>query len=115
MKDTVLAKELLNAVWEEDSARVKSVILKGADPSWIFNGYPILIHAVYLRNAEIAMMLIDHGAAQVGEALGFALEQGIGEMVWPLAFKGVIPKALNVKEGFGLYPSRFAPTSLHYN
>lgn len=115
MKDTVLAKELLNAVWEEDSARVKSVILKGADPSWIFNGYPILIHAVYLRNAEITMMLINHGAVQVSEALGFALEQGIGEMVLPLAFKGIVPKTIKVKEGFGIYPSRFAPTTLVYH
>lgn len=114
MKETELAKELLNAVWEEDSAGVKKALMLGADPSWIFNGYPILIHAVYLENMEIAMMLVHHGALQLQEALGFALEQGIGQMVWPLAFMGVVPKAIHVKEKFGAYPSRFAPTSLAY-
>lgn len=114
MKETVLAKELLNAVWEEDSAGVKKSLMQGADPSWVFNGYPILVHAVYLQNLEIVMMLVHHGAVQVSEALGFALEQGIGEMVWPLAFLGIVPKTMKVKECFGICPSRFAPTSLVY-
>lgn len=114
MKDTVLAKELLNAVYEEEIERVENVLNKGADASWIFNGYPILIHAVYLENEEIVMCLINHGAIQVSEALGFALEQGIGSMVFPLAFMGITPKAVEVKQSFGEIPSRFAPTSIPY-
>lgn len=114
MKETKLAKELLNAVWEEDSARLEEVLLMGANPSWVFNGYPILLHAIYLHNKEIAMQLIRAGATQVSEGLGFALEQGIGEMVWPLAFLGVIPKAIHTNNKFGMYPSRFAPTCVAY-
>ena len=45
-----LAKELLSAVWNEDAKRVEELIRFGADPSWIFNGYPILVHAVFTRN-----------------------------------------------------------------
>lgn len=114
MKETVLAKELLNAVYEEDIKGVENILKLGADASWIFNGYPILIHAVYLENEEIAMCLIKNGAVQVREALGFALEQGIGSMVCPLAFMGITPKALEPKQLFGEIPSRFAPTSLSY-
>lgn len=114
MKETILAKELLNAVWEEDVSRVEEALLMGANPSWVFNGYPILLHAIYLHNQEIAMVLIRSGATQVSEALGFALEQGIGELVLPLAFLGVIPKAIKENNKFGMFPSRFAPTSVHY-
>lgn len=114
MKETVLAKELLNAVYEEDLERVENVIKYGADPSWIFNGYPILIHAVYLENEEITMCLIRNGAVQLQEALGFALEQGIGSMVFPLAFMGITPKAVEHKISFGEIPARFAPTSIAY-
>ncbi|MFV0381660.1 MAG: hypothetical protein ACK5KR_05520 [Breznakia sp.] len=114
MKETLLAKELINAVWEEDCAGVKCAILAGADPNWLFNGYPILVHAVYLENMELVNMLIAHGATQTSEALGFALESGFGEMVWPLIFQGIVPKAYKAKAIFGEYPSRFAPTSLHF-
>lgn len=114
MKETVLAKELLNAVYEDDIERLENVLKQGADASWIFNGYPILIHAVYLENEEIAMCLINNGAIQVSEALGFALEQGIGSMVFPLAFMGITPKAIEPKQLFGEIPSRFAPTTISY-
>lgn len=109
INDKVLAKHLLNAVWEEDVEMVDVAISAGGDPSWIFNGYPLLFHAVFTRNWEIVQHLIDAGATQVGEALGFALDRGIGEMVMPLAFLGVIPKAAEVKKEFGPYPSRYCP------
>ncbi|NBK96410.1 MAG: hypothetical protein EOM50_00045 [Erysipelotrichia bacterium] len=109
-----LAKELLNAVYDEDVARMEAVIKKGADPSWIFNGYPILLHAIYLANKQVVFCLIRHGAIQLEEALGFALEQGIGSMVVALAIMGVAPKAVQVKTQFGELPSRFAPTSIAY-
>ena len=48
-----LAKELLSAVWNEDAKRVEELIRFGADPSWIFNGYPILVHAVFTRNLDV--------------------------------------------------------------
>lgn len=112
MKDTILAKELLNAVYDEDTQGVLSALNQGANPSWIFNGYPILIHAVHLQNHAIVMLLIKSGATQVSEALGFALEHGIGELVWPLAYLGVVPKAVDANHQFGEFPNRFAPTSL---
>lgn len=114
MKETQLAKEMLNAVYDEDVKRVENVIAKGADPSWIFNGYPILIHAIYLENREIVLCLIQHHAQQVSEALGFALEHGIGSMVLPLALMKIKPKAIETKSCFGDLPARFAPTSVAY-
>lgn len=102
-----LAKELLDAVWNEDADKVKELIEFGANPSWIFNGYPILLHAVFTRNLDVVNELIDGGACQVDEALGFALDRGIGEMIAPLAYRGVIPVLHEPKPQYGLYPSRF--------
>ena len=45
--------------------------------SWVFNGYPILMHAISIGNEEIVNILIDAGAIQKQEALGFALEEGL--------------------------------------
>lgn len=114
-KERMLAKQLLNAVWDEDEAKVKRVLLEGADPNWIFNGYPILVHAVFTRNLETVMLLIRYGASQLSEALGFALDRGIGEMVLPLAFLGVVPKPVERLEYFGPYPSRYAPLDYPYH
>ena len=55
------------------------------------------------------MMLIDEGAKQQQEALGFALDRGIGELVMPLMMLGTVPKPPVVKVDFGPYPSRYAP------
>lgn len=116
MKDEkMLARQLLNAVWDEHTAKVKRLLLEGADPNWIFNGYPILVHAVFTRNQEMVMLLICHGASQVSEALGFALDRGIGEMVMPLAFLGIIPKPIESREDFGPYPCRYAPLDYRYH
>lgn len=109
-----LAKQLLNAVWDENVMQARRVIKRGGDPNWIFNGYPLLIHAVFTRNEEMVMMLIEEGAVQTSEALGFALDRGIGELVYPLAFLGTIPKVAEPKEAVGPYPSRFAPLDLSY-
>ena len=109
-----LAKLLLNAVWDENVQKARKLIHRGADPNWIYNGYPLLIHAVFTRNEEMVMMLIEEGAVQVQEALGFALDRGIGEMVFPLAFLGIIPKTAESKYHFGPYPSRFAPLDMNY-
>lgn len=114
MKDTLLAKELVNAIWDEDARGVERALLLGANPSWIVNGYPLLLHAVYLENQEIVKILIEYGALQVNEALGFALDRGIGSMVCMLAYMGIVPKEAKVKRCFGIYPSRFAPTSIAY-
>lgn len=102
-----IAKQLLNAVWDEDVERVRELVEIGADPSWIFNGYPILLHAVFTRNVEVVNALIDAGACQLDEALGFALDRGIGEMIRPLAYRGAIPVLHDPQPVFGLYPSRF--------
>lgn len=115
MRDTVLAKEMLNGVWEGDVMKVRCAILDGADPNWIFNGYPILIHAVYTQNLEMVEMLIDNGASQCSEALGFALEYGLGDMVFPLFEQGIVPKECPTRNEFGDYPCRFAPMSLEYH
>ncbi len=113
-KEGKLAKLLLNAVWDENVANARKLIHRGADPNWIYNGYPLLLHAVFTRNEEMVMMLIEEGAVQTSEALGFALDRGIGEMVFPLAFMGIVPKAAVAQEYFGPYPSRFAPLDMNY-
>ncbi len=104
-----MAKELLNAVWNNDTDRVKELLDFGADPNWIFNGYPILLHAVYTRNAQAVLALIDAGAIDEAKALGFALENGIGEVVAVLGNKGIVPKHQEIKKEFGEYPSRYCP------
>ena len=109
LKETTLASRLLSAVWDENIEKAQETIWMGADPNWIFNGYPILIHAVFTRNEEMVMMLIEEGAKSQQEALGFALDRGIGELVLPLMMRGVVPKAQEVKLEFGPYPSRYAP------
>lgn len=109
LKETTLASRLLSAVWDENVEKAQETIWMGADPNWIFNGYPILIHAVFTRNEEMVMMLIAEGANQKQEALGFALDRGIGELVMPLMMLGTIPKEPEVKVDFGPYPSRYAP------
>jgi len=109
-----LAKQLLNAVWDEDVERARKLIHRGADPNWIYNGYPLLVHAVFTRNEPMVMMLIEEGASQLQEALGFALDRGIGELVLPLAFLGIVPKLEETQEYFGPYPSRFAPLDMNY-
>ncbi len=111
MKEQQLAHLLLNAVWEEDVAMAKRVLLQGGDPSWRFNGYPILVHAVYTRNIEMVTLLVNHGALQIDEALGFALEHSIGEVIIPLALEGAVPK-VSENELFGPYPSRYAPMGM---
>ena len=78
MSDRKLATMMLNAVWNEDVRGLRRVLRMGADPNWIFNGYPILIHAVFTRNEKIMMLLIKAGAVQVEEALGFALDRCVG-------------------------------------
>lgn len=109
INERTLAKQLLNAVWEKDVELASIVLAAGADPNWIFNGYPILLHAVFTRSSDMVMLLIEAGAQQREEALGFALDRGIGEMVLPLAHLGIVPKKEQVKEDFGLYPSRYCP------
>jgi len=113
-KEGKLAKRLLNAVWDENVKEARKLIHCGADPNWIYNGYPLLVHAVFTRNEEMVMMLIEEGASQVQEALGFALDRGIGELVLPLAFLGIVPKMEEPKGNFGPYPSRFAPLDMNY-
>lgn len=103
-----IAIALLNAVWNEDVEGVKGCLKMGASPSWIFNGYPILLHAVCVGNKKIVNILIDAGALQTQEALGFALERGIGNMIPTLAFRGIVPKHFEAKKGFGDFPQRFA-------
>lgn len=100
--------DLLDAVWKEDVQKVEYCLQLGASPSWVFNGYPILMHAISIGNEEIVNILIDAGAIQKQEALGFALERGIGQMIRPLVFRGIVPKHFEPKKGFGYYPQRFA-------
>lgn len=107
-----VASRLLDAVWNEDVMKARLTLSEGADPNWIFNGYPILMHAVFTRNQEMVMMLIDNGATQVSQALGFALDRGIGELVLPLMMLGISPKMENHRSCFGPYPSRYAPLNL---
>lgn len=115
MTEIKVANRLLNAVWNEDLWETKKALVQGADPNWIFNGYPILLHAVFKKNLDLVMMLIEAGASQTQEALGFALDRGIGEMVFPLAFLGIVPKQEEVKPDFGLFPDRYCPLDYDYS
>lgn len=108
-KDAELAKQLLNAVWRRNLKEAELAILEGAKPSWIVNGYPLIIHAVYNRDVQMTMLLIQYGALQKEEALGFALEYGIGELVLPLTILGIQPVAKKESQLFGEFPSRYAP------
>lgn len=114
-KKPSMPKQLLNAVWNEDEAELRCLLERGADPNWIFNGYPILMHAVSTRNKYCVMTLIEFGAVHVQEALGFALDRGIGELVLPLAFLGIVPKPQDVVEEYGPYPLRYCPLDMDYS
>lgn len=59
----------------------------------------------------MVILLVNHGALQVDEALGFALEHSIGEVIIPLALEGAVPK-ISENELFGPYPSRYAPMGM---
>lgn len=108
MKDTVLANELLNGVWQENINKVKWALEDGANPNWIFNGYPILLHAVYLDNKEIVECLINAGATQLSEALALALDEAIGDMILYFFEMGVLPKVFETNESiFGDHPNRY--------
>lgn len=113
MNEKELAKELLNAVWKEDLTLLSDILMQGANPSWVFNGYPILVHAVLMENEELVKVLVQAGAKQTGEALGFALEKGLGTMVLPLAYMGIVPKKMNTSKIFGEYPHRYAPLTFN--
>ncbi|MDX8418392.1 hypothetical protein [Absicoccus intestinalis] len=108
MSEKQLALHLLNAVWNENENEVLFCIKHGADPSWVFNGFPILIHAICTQNQKIIEVLIDAGAKQTQEAFGFALEHGYGSVIQPLAYRGIIPKHYQPQRGFGEFPQRFA-------
>ena len=108
-----MAKELLNAVWNEDVDRLEDLLAFGADPNWRFNGFPILLHAVYTENVDAVEVLLQAGALGIEEALGFALEQGIGNVVVALANKGIVPKYYEANEVFGTHPSRYSPLGYH--
>lgn len=113
MTDCEKAKQMLNAVWNDDINLLEKALKNGASPNWIINGYPILIHAVYMRNINMITLLIEYGAIQVEEALGFALDRCIGEVIMPLMYMGIVPKMKEPKAIFGPYPSRYCP--LDYN
>ena len=104
-----MASEMRNAVWDDDVVKLEDLLQYGADPNWVFNGYPILIHAVYIRNLEIVIALVKAGAKGLEEALGFALDRGIGDMIAPFAYMGIIPKHRKESVDFGRYPARYAP------
>lgn len=55
------------------------------------------------------MILIRAGVVHVEDALGFTLDCCIGEMIFPLAYLGVVPKEKEEKETFSPYPSRYCP------
>ena len=104
-----LARELLNAVWEKDVERAEELLDFGADANWIFNGYPILHHAVYTRNKKMVNLLIAYDASQIDSALAFAQDRGISSMVPLLTKHGAVPKYEYMNIAFGFYPDRYAP------
>ena len=105
---TKLAIGFLNAVYQEDLKSVMEYLEWGASPSWVFNGFPILMHAINLGNEEIVECLLDAGASQQQEAFGFALERGIGECIPSLYYRGIVPKHFEPRPGFGLFPQQYS-------
>lgn len=104
-----LARELLNAVWSKDLERAEELLEFGADANWIFNGYPILHHAVFKRDKKMVQLLIEHGAVAIDSALAFAQDRGISSMVSLLTRHGATPKHEYMNVAFGYYPNRYAP------
>lgn len=78
-----------------------------------FQWLSILLHAVYTRNVDAVLAFLEAGAYHTEEALGFALENGIGEVVAALAPKGIVPKKKEVEPVFGSFPSRYSPLDYH--
>ncbi|MBQ0066347.1 MAG: ankyrin repeat domain-containing protein [Firmicutes bacterium] len=103
-----LAIKFLNYVYQENIPMIRECIKEGASPSWIFNGFPILVHAVNLGNKKIVKLLIDEGADQLQEAFGFALEREIGEVIPMLYYRGIVPKRCLPRPGFGAFPQQYA-------
>ena len=101
-----LGKLLLDGVWDENISKVKYAIGHGANVNWIINGYPILLHAVFTRNKTMVSFLISKGAKQIDEALGFALDRALGDMVRVLMFEGHAPTFVEREHNYGPYPRR---------
>lgn len=104
-----LARELLNAVWDKDVERAEELLDFGADANWIFNGYPILHHAVFQRDKKMVKLLIERGAVAIDSALAFAMDRGIDSMVCILTRLGATPKHEYMNIAFGYYPDRYCP------
>ncbi|WP_416324729.1 ankyrin repeat domain-containing protein [[Eubacterium] hominis] len=104
-----LARELLNAVYDKDLERAEELLDFGADANWIFNGYPILHHAVCKKDRRMVKLLIERGAVQIDSALAFAQDRGLTGMVLLLHRYGASPKHEYMNVAFGYYPNRYAP------
>ena len=68
------------------------------------------MHAISIGNEEIVNILIDAGAIQKQEALGFALERGIVNDTSTGISVVLFLNILNQKKAFGYYPQRFCST-----
>lgn len=114
MNECKMVNEMLNAIYLEEVELLEALLDLGADPNWIVNGFPLIMHAVYVRNRDLVYVLVASGAQMLEEALGFALEQGIGEMIKPFVMMNVSPKPYIYKKEFGPIPSRFSPINYIY-
>lgn len=114
MNECKMVKEMLNAIYLEEVELLDALLDLGADPNWIVNGFPLIIHAVNLRNRELVNLLVLSGAQMLEEALGFALEQGIGEVIMLFVMMNVSPKPYTYHHEFGSIPSRYTPINYVY-
>lgn len=106
MTERMKVKKLIDGIYENDLKKIKEALDEGANPNYYVNGYPIIIHAVYLKNLKVLKLLLENGANDKGEALGYALLNGIGEVVMTLFESGAIAKYPHILPLAKSYPCR---------
>ncbi|MGL5978727.1 MAG: hypothetical protein ACRCZJ_07025 [Erysipelotrichaceae bacterium] len=92
MNERQLAKKLLTAIYANDLWMVKQCIQAGANPNWICNGFPFLLHAVEHADVMMVSLLLDLGATQKDQALWFALRFFNLPCAWFLLQQGALPR-----------------------
>ncbi|MGL5541019.1 MAG: ankyrin repeat domain-containing protein [Erysipelotrichaceae bacterium] len=100
MNERELAKKVLKAVWEEDLWLVTKLVRVGADPNWLYNGYPLIFHAIEKKNAGLVMLLVDLQSQYLDQALWFAIKKRQFKIAYFLFSKGALPRCFEQEVTF---------------
>lgn len=87
-----LAKELLQAVYQDDLWKAKKCLEAGADVNWLVNGFPYIFHAVENDSQAMMLLFVDYGATHVHEVMFYALKRGKFKLAITLLLEGYYPK-----------------------